>query len=320
MKPSLGGSLAVVTALAVAALPAHAGESHAWAAAKKALPGGLQVVGGLDMGQLKGSQIFQQAWAMGMAATAQKANLGGIKTACGFDPSTVLDSIAGGVDAAEHGVVVIALSGVTETEVDTCLKKLTMAAGKPVTIATKGGVTSYAGLAPKTVYLKWLAKDVLAVATTPDDSKLLAKMTGGGLAGDAHFRKALAAVDTGAAMWAATSKSEPIPEIGATMSGGYGWLTVGGGMIGAEVHVAVDDAKAATKAAAAANQAIAQAKSGGGVPPALQAMIGSIAVKAAGTEVVATGSVKESDLMALASMLGGLGGAPAAPVAPTRSP
>jgi hypothetical protein len=319
-------SLVLAVALTAAAAQQASAESRAWTAAKKALPANLLGVGGINFGPIKSSQLFQQLLPMAMASQPDaQAKLDAFKAECGFDPMTAFDSAVIGMVGEDKGAIVVALNGTQQKDIDACITKMAKANGKAATISKAGALTKYAGLG-KDFYLKWLSTDSFAIATAPDDKALLTKLTGGGIAGDKALKTALATVNTDAAVWGAGHKTQDLPDIHAKMTGLYGSADVKSGTISAELHAQLDSAKAATDAAAQANQQLSAVKSSGGLPPALAGALGSVAVKAAGSEVVVTGSIAEKDVMNILMSFGGMmqgGGAGAKPApapAPTTPP
>jgi hypothetical protein len=224
--------------------------------------------------------------------------LDAFKAECGFDPMTAFDSAVIGMVGEDKGAIVVALSGTHQKDIDACITKMAKANGKSASISKAGALTKYAGLG-KDFYLKWLSSDSFAIATSPEDKALLVKLTGGGIAGDKALKTALGTVNTDAAVWGAGHKTQDLPDIHAKMTGLYGSADVKAGTISAEIHAQLDSAKAATDAAAQANQQLSAVKSSGSLPPAIAGALGSVVIKAAGSEVVVSGAVAEKDVMNL---------------------
>ncbi len=315
----------LAAAFVATASSAARAESHAWSAAKKALPANLTMVGGISFDAIRSSQLFQTMWPMLLAQSGgdAQAKLDAFKSTCGFDPLTAFDSAALGMDDSQQGAIVVSLKGTDQKGIEACLTKVAKADGKTASISKAGALTKYSGLGDKDVYLKWLSSDTFAIATAPDDKALLTKYTAGGIDKDKSLKGALASVKTDAALWGIGNKQQDLSDIGAKMLMGYGSADLKSGTIGAEIHIVVDSAKAATTAAAKANAQLAEAKKSGGIPPALSGLVNSVQVKASGSEIVMSASMAEKDLLGLIQMmgLGAGGGAPpsASPVPPPRS-
>jgi hypothetical protein len=302
-------SLALAVAFTATASTHAFAESKAWTAAKKALPANLIGVGGVSFDQIRSSELFKTFWPIAMAQAGAQAKLDQFKSTCGFDPIQSVDSAAVGFSGPNEGAFIVALKGTTQKDIETCMTKVAKADGKSATISKDGAFTKYSGMGGKDVYLKWLSSDTFEVTTSPDDKALLTKLSAGGVDKDKTFKTALGSLKTDAAVWGVGNKSQPLPDIGATMSMIYGSADVKSGTISAELHAVVDSAKAATAAAKQANDQIAAAKKSGQIPPALSGLLNSVSVSAKGTEIVVTASVAEKDVLSMMQMfMGGMGG------------
>lgn len=308
----------LAAAFVAAASTAARAESHAWSAAKKTLPANLQVVVGINFDSIRSSQLFQTMWPMLLAQQADtQANLDKFKNTCGFDPIGAFDSVAVGVDDAQQGAIVVSLKGTDQKALEACITKVAKVDGKTASITKAGALTKYGGLGDKDIYLKWLSKDTFAIATAPEDKDLLTKYTAGGIDKDKALKSALASVKTDATVWGVANKQQDLADIHAKMMLGYGSADVKSGVIGAEIHLVVDSAKAATDAAAQANTQLAQVKKSGGIPPAFSGLLSSVKVTSSGSEIVMSASIAEKDLLGLLQMMGGMAGQSSSP-APTK--
>ncbi len=293
-------------ALTFAVTPAHA-ESRAWSAAKKTLPANLQIVGGVSFAGIRSSALFQQMWpAMIKQAGDAGATLDAVKQTCGIDVVAQLDSLAFGGDDAQKGAMVIAVTGTTEKDIDACFQKLGKDKGKPAAIAKVGALTKYS-LGDKALYVRWLGKDIFAIASDPEDKDLTTKVTGGGITGDRALKAALAGSKTDAAVWGVYNKPQDLQQLNVKMTMGYGSADVKAGSIAADVHLVLDSAKAAAATVTATNQQIATAKKSGGLAPAVVSLVNSLQIKAAGAEVVVSAQMAEKDLLGLIAAFGSQG-------------
>jgi hypothetical protein len=300
--PTIAAALALGTTLAA---PARA-ETRAWAAAKKALPAGLQTVAGLDLSALRASGAAQATLPQLLSkAGAPAAELDAMKTTCGIDLPKAVASVVVGVDAGQKGVAILALDGTSRANLEACVQKLAKAKGQPAAIVASGDTAAYPGLGPSKLYVRWLDKDVIAVATRPDDKALLASLTSGGIGTDAAMSPWLANVNKDAAVWAVVAKSQPIADIHAQMRGAYGTADMKAGTIKAEIHIALDSAKGAADGAAKASRQLAALESSGKAPPALRGVLDSIVVKASGAELVASASASDAVLTQLVGLAAG---------------
>jgi hypothetical protein len=287
-------------AATVAAAPAARAESKAWTAAKKSLPGNLQVVVGMNFGAIRSSQLFQMMWPMMIkqAGDAQ-TKLDAIKTSCGIDFVNALDSMVVGMDASEKGAVVLALKGTSQKDLEACLTKVAKADGKTAKITKAGPITQYSGMGGKDVYVKWLDKDVVELATQVEDKALLGTMTAGGVDKDKALKAPLASSKTDAAIWGVVNKAQDLDQLHAKMTLGYGSADVKSGQISTELHLVLDSAKAATDGAAQATQQLAAAKKSGQIPPAFASLLSSLQIKAMGPEMIVSAAMAEKDVLGL---------------------
>jgi hypothetical protein len=148
------------------------------------------------------------------------------------------------------------------------------------------------------MYLGWIGKNVLVVATDPGDRALVEKAItskGGGATG------AMAAkIDTSATVWMAVIKEQQI-QSGITMKGLYGTIKVAAGIIAGDLHVVTGDDKQAKTLVDAFNKEMPNVQKS--LPPAAQALVTSMKMSSAGAEVNATASSPEKDLLGLLSLV-----------------
>jgi hypothetical protein len=290
-------TLALVVALCASSV-AHA-DTRAWSAAKKVLPSGLQTVLGGNLAQLHASPLFQTLWT---TLLAQNKDVGGgvgsVKDACGIDLADVIDSMVVGLDASEHASIIVALRNASRTDAEACLQKLAKGGGQKLTIGKDGALTKYDD-GKAAVYLRWLDKTTLAFTSSPDDKDLLTTMTAGGIAKDKAIAPAVAAVKGDAAMLVIMNQAQDLTPLNTKMSLAYGSATLASGKISVDAHLVVENAKAASAAAASANTQLAAAKASGQLPGQVDGLVKSAAIKSAGSEIVITASLPEQDALSL---------------------
>jgi hypothetical protein len=288
-----------VLAVCLTATAAHA-DTRAWTAAKKALPGGLQAVVGVNVAPIKASALYQQLLPMAMSKVGDaQSKLDKFKTTCGLDATGILDSVVMGMTTDEKAVLVIALKGANQKAIEACGQKIAAGDGKKLTITKDGGLVKYSGLGDDDAYVKWLAKDTLAIA---EDKDTLTKLTSGGIARDSMASQAKK-LNTDAALWGVVNKEEDIPDFKGKMTSAYGTLDLKGGNMTADVHLVLDSAKTATDGAAQAQQQLDGVKKSGQVPKQFGAALDSVTIKAAGSELVMGAKVAEADLASMIGML-----------------
>ena len=284
----------IAALILIATATAHA-DSRAWTAAKQVLPDGLKVLGGVNAASIRASKLYEKMWPIVMAKAGDaQTNLDRIKTTCKLDVTGQVDSMVVGMTDQSQGVIVVAFKGVTQKDIDSCFDKLTKADGKPMTVAKTGAITKYTSDG-KDLYIRWLAKDVGAMATTPDDKDLLVKLTSGG--GKQKAFKSEASV------WVAADQAQDLDQIHAKMSRAYGFADLKAGNMATEIHIVVDNAKVATDAAKQSNDQFEQFKKSGQVPPVFDPLLKTLVVKSSGNELVITAQMAEDDAIALISAM-----------------
>jgi hypothetical protein len=294
---------AAALALVATAASAHA-DSKAWATAKTKLPGGLVAVFGINVNSIKSSELYKQFVPM-LEAKAGKAkdNLDKIKTTCGIDLTGSIDSVVvgmgGGADGKDDvGVIIVALKGTTQKDLESCGQKVAKAEGKTLSITKDGAITKYSGMGDDDAYVRWFSKDTLAIADSKDN---VTKLTGGGIAKDVLATDA-GKVNTNAAMWVALNKSQDIDDLKGKMTGGYGTLDLKAGNLVVDAHVILDSPKTAAEGVKQGQAQLDQIKKSGQLPKQFVPMLDSIKLSSAGAELVAKAQVAETDLASLIQM------------------
>lgn len=301
-------SLAVIIALSSTAYAG--GASKAWTSAKAVLPPGLQTIGGVNLADIRSSAMYQALYPKLLEqAGSAKTHVDTIKKTCSIDVLAVVDSLAIGLDASSTGTIVVAFKGATRKDFDDCAQKIAKDQKKTVAISNEGSITTYSVSGEKSqLFAAWLATDVVAISTSPDDKASLVKATKGGLATDATMKPPLAKVNTGAGVWGVVNKSKDLrPDVKATMSTVYGSANVASGTVTVDGHVVVDNAAAAKDVASMANSQLDAAKKSGQIPPQFADLVKAVSIKSAGNEVLVTGSAAEKQVLVLvATLLGGM--------------
>lgn len=291
-------SLGVLLAVCAASTAAHA-ESRAWTAAKKVLPAGLELVGGANVTTIRGTQLFAALWPLVAQKSKDTALLfDKIKSTCNFDALAQIDSfvIGGSVDDNDSSVFVLSLKS-TEKDVEQCLVKVDKALGKTLTIGKDGPFVKY-NEGTGDAYARWLDPKTVVMTLRAGDKEFLTKMTAGGIAKD----PAVAGLRTDSALWVAYDKAADLDQLSAKMSRAYGSADLKSGNVAVNAHLVLGDAASAKAAASKVNEQLDMAKKSGAVPPTMTWLVKSLAITAAGSELVVTASGSESDVLDLAKM------------------
>ena len=171
-------------------------------------------------------------------------------------------------------------------------------APKLVTKAT-GKVVEY-GLDndPKRLYVAWIAPDVIAIATDPDDKALLDKMTAGkGTKG--QMSAFLAKASPNSTVWLATTKPQPVPT-GGTMKGAFGTVDAVKGNVNVDMSIVMSSAKDAKGFVDQSTQLIASAKSS--IPPQFVKLVDALKLTAADDRANMKLAAAEKDLVAVITL------------------
>lgn len=301
---------AVALALVATAASAHADSSKAWTTAKTKLPGGLVAVFGVNMGAIKSSELYKQFVPM-LEAKAGKAkdNLDKIKATCNIDLTGSIDSVVVGMGESSDkkdnsGVIIIALKGTNQKDLEACGQKVAKAEGKTLTITKDGAITKYSGMGDDDAYVRWFSKDTLAIGDSKDD---VTKLTGGGIGKDVLATEA-GKVNTNAALWVAVNKSQDIDDLHGKMTGGYGTLDLKGGNLVVDAHIIMDSPKTAAEGVKQGTAQLDQIKKSGQIPKQFTPMLDSIKLSSSGAELVAGATIAETDLAQLIQMAAAMAG------------
>jgi hypothetical protein len=306
MRIARTGFALLAVAFCLAGARSAEASSRSWDVARGVLPGDLQAVAGANVSVIQKTALYQQLLPLFMAKNPDlKRHMEGARSACGVDLVGSVVDLTAAVRSDEKGLIVVALRGVDQARVLSCFQALSARdkTGK-VTAKTTGSVTAYSHAGSKDVlYLAWLARDVVAVASDPHDGALLRALIGGkGATGD--VATTTARVSTGSPVWAVVAKPSQV-EAGMTVKLGYGTLDDAGGTVSADIHVVTGSAAEGKKMAAMATQQVDQMKKAGQLPPELAGVLKSLRITSAGAEARFQLSLPEKQLLGLIGTVAG---------------
>ena len=260
------------------------------------------------------------------------------KTTCAIDLHAAVRDVTFAVGDDERGVIVLALDkSIDQKRVVECATKLIAAehaaatasakvdahtaggglkagakkppvapkaapAAKPapkVLVKTTGNITEY-GLDtdPDRVYAAWLAPDVVAFTTDPEDKALLAKMIGGkGAKGT--MTAYLAKARSTSAIWLASTKPQSI-QSGVDMKGAFGTIVTTRGNVAVDMNIVLGSAKEAKDFVAQATALISSMKSN--VPPQFQKLVDSLKLTAAADAANVKLTATEKDIASVIAL------------------
>jgi hypothetical protein len=297
-------SLLLVAALLVVPSLATAGSSKAWTAAKK-VHADAPIIAGIDVKSAKDSEMFKKFFPILLEKKKEaKDVLDRLQKECAFDPFVAVNSVVAVIDdkgGDNKGAFYIALNaGWNAKTVGECAQKIAKTEKKELKIgATKKGIQELEMVGKNDkIYLGWIGKDVLVVATEPTDKTFVEAMMSGKGAGETA--KLAEKLDTASTIWMAVIKEQSIQK-GIDMKALYGTVKLTKGNMATDARVVTGGKDQATNLVNAFNTELP--KMSGSLPPAAQLMVKNMKMKAAGAEVQATTNAPEKDVMDLIQML-----------------
>jgi hypothetical protein len=310
-------------ALSLLTLAASAqAQPRSWTVGKGIAQGPGMAVIGVNLASIQKSALYQQVMPLLLSQQPEaKQHIDEAKANCGIDLTTVISDVTVIMSSESEGLILVGLKGTNQDRLLACASKMAAKHGHPGKITAKktgGGIVEYSlpGEADK-FYAAWIKTDVVAIATNGHDRAALAKMIAGkGLAGD--LSAAVGKVNTGASVWFAMAKAQPLPT-GGVMKSAYGSVDLTAAIM-IDGHVVVGSAADAKKLADMANGQIAQMS--GQLPPKMAAIVKNIKIAAAGDEFRVAATLSQADIQAIIGMVGQMfmggggahgGGAPPSP-------
>jgi hypothetical protein len=287
----------VLAVLVMMSAVAHA-DSKAWSTGKAVIGPNVTTVGGINASSVRSSEVYDKLVPILMAkASDLKTALDSIQKECKLDVLAAIDSIAFGFEGNKAGTIVVALKGTNHKALDACAQKLAKADGKQVAITTDGKLTKYDGMSDKPIYVDWLASDVFAIASAPDDKELTKATLVSGVTSAKDLKTALAATDKAASIWGVYKDERALPNNLGKMEQIYGSAKITNKKIDFTSHMITDSPKAAQAVTDEANKQLAAVQTGGS--QALQTALKNVTVKVDNGAVAATGSITSDDVFPL---------------------
>jgi hypothetical protein len=291
-------AVAVVFSLGVANDAFAANKSLA--AAKDGLPGDVDVLVSADLSQLRATKLFGATFPLLLGASGGQKAIDKVKKACGLDPTTMVDDVTVGMTQKNAGGIYLGMN-VTESKFTSCVTSLVkQETGKDVTTKKTGNEIAFT-TGTKTMFVMWLAGDVLAFTSEPTDEASLKKFTGGsGALKSGAMAHWLSLTDPDAILLGAITRS--LPQKMFTASGGAFSVTDKSSTVTAKVMLDLGSSSDAEQAAKGAG-ILTSFLSPKNAPPEVDRAIKSLDVKASGSVVTAKASSTEGDLVVIAEWL-----------------
>ncbi|CAN5782493.1 hypothetical protein BH11MYX3_BH11MYX3_31370 [soil metagenome] len=298
-------SVVVAAAISLAPIAASAAPGAAWTAARSNLPKDTTVLVGLDLVQLTRSSLFTMAFPLMLAQQPEiKDGLDLVKTNCKLDPLKVVQGVVFGTDDTQkHGAIYIAVDGLDQPKIVSCLEAVAKAKGKDTKVSVKtDGKINELTLGDKTIYMSWIGTSVLVIPLEITNKADLAAWSGAKGLIKSKVGKASGKVNTGGALWAVSAVAKDLDDK-TKMKLGYGSMTLASSKIAADLHVQLDSAENAKAAADKAQKELSTLAGSPGLAPNLKTVLSAVTVTSAADEVQVKGSMPESDVLSLIGAL-----------------
>ncbi|HET9989686.1 MAG TPA: hypothetical protein VFQ65_14235, partial [Kofleriaceae bacterium] len=146
------------------------------------------------------------------------------------------------------------------------------------------------------LYFDWLATDVFAISTAPDDKDVTKKLLVSGVTSAKDLKSGLAATDKSASVWVVYAEDHDLPTAG-KMKQLYGSAKITNKKIEFTGHMVTDSPKAAQAFTDEAQKQLAAAQTGGS--QAMQTALKNVTVKLDNGMVAASGSITSDDVFPL---------------------
>jgi hypothetical protein len=270
----------------------------AWAVAKSVLPANPGIVFGVNVAAVKASPLFAGV----LRASHVDETLDGFKQACHVDFRDVVLGIVAAFDddrlgagafylatSLDHDRILGCLKQIAAKDGDTLTESRPDAQGVVELRLARGGTSAY-------VVFK---KNVVVIAAEPDDKAMLLRYLGGnGVQPTARAYDPLSKVVSGADAWGVYTTEQGDLGDGGKISVVYGSADDRGGVVSANVHIKVSSAADAIKVLDMLKRSIGKTKSDRNGSPAIAKALDGITWRTEGSEIVASASVSEADLLA----------------------
>jgi hypothetical protein len=293
-------SCALGVAACLIASRAEADVSKAWAAAKDNLPANTQFILAVDVAAIYKTALFPKAFEAFKGADRDIGELHGLlKTACGWDPISVIDGIVIAGDPDQKAGVAYVQLTIDRTKASACFESAlkAMKKGKSVTVKQDGNYTvaSKGNGSNDTAYFPWVGTNVVVVSLRPDKKSVVDAWFNQKTFGKSLLASVVGKLDPKAAVAGAFASGKAL-DAWVPVNKAYGNWTIGGGKLtGALVATAVDVASA-KKLADEFNKEVAKDMSRDKTPPSVKKIMGSVSITAAGAEITIKGTATEKDL------------------------
>lgn len=286
----------------LAASPASADVSKAWAAAKAHLPASTELVVGFDIAAIVATPSFGKMFPpIAKAEREIEQGLALVKVACKLDAVQSIDGIVVGArpEPDEEGIVFVQLKGVDRAGAEACLSSLLKATGEKTATVRQEGMLTVLRVDGETIHFLWVGADVVAISFDADKKAALTAWSGqqGALA-KAPVMAHLSKVDTKAIAWGAFAFPKPIDNDLKVLTGS-GTATLKAGKIAIALRGTFDSAQTATATVAQMKKDIAREMKSKSTPAPAKKILRAIALTPAGADVTLKATATEADVLSL---------------------
>jgi hypothetical protein len=228
-----------------------------------------------------------------------------LKTACGFDPLTKLQTVQMSAKPGKEDDTVVVVRGFSKDELTSCGAAMAKKDNKDFVVSEEDGLTVLKSEG-KTAYVSWLDASTAVMSPNPDKAWVKARIAGqGGLASNAAFMDLAKKVDPSATVWVAAMPA-PGSEMDMSKSlpgakGGYASIKITDG-IGVDAGVRFDTPENAKNANSMATAAMQQGKAM--MPMAVQSVIDKTQIAVAANDMTINLQMTKADIDQITAALG----------------
>lgn len=287
----------------LAASPASADVSKAWAAAKANLPATTELVVGFDVAAAVATPTFAKLFPLVVKEERDlEQGISLVKAACKLDPVASVDGIvvAARPEPDEEGIVFVQLKGVDRAGAEACLGAMLKAAGEKSATVRQEGALTVLRVDGDTIHFLWVGPDVVAMTFEPDKKASLTTWSGqqGALA-KAPVMAHLGKVDTKAIAWGAFDLAKPIDDDDLNVKRGSGSATLKAGKITLAMRGTFDNAKSASATVAKMKKDVARELKSKSTPAPARKLLRAMVLSTAGAEASLKLTASEADVIGL---------------------
>lgn len=284
---------------------AAADTSKAWATARDQLPATTRAVAVIDVAAGAKTQIGMKLLEVAIKEERDIRELYGlVKKVCQADPVSLVEGIVIAGDPATGRGVLFAQLSIDRAKVAACIEGALRSVGpKKPQLKTDGNITQI-NYESDTLYLAWVAPQVVAISFEPEKKDaLLAWIGQKGALAKTGVPAQIAKVDTKAVAWGALALDKPLDDDDFSVVSAHGAVTQGKAGLSISVRGTFSDAKKAKETHGKMQKDLKEEAASKRTPPALKRLLSAVVLAAKDAELTISASASEADVIAVLSEL-----------------